>query len=128
MLYQRVIARQIFLHKFEIDKNRKFFFLANAKAVQKIRLGIIWNRINILKEEPKNNELEILPEIDLYSLLELALLENKYEFVNFLLENEIINLVKFLDIERLKRLYNYGTVFDLFLFNSVLSDLFFVFI
>ena len=70
----------------------------------------------------ENNNREKLTVDDLNELLEVALLENKYEFVNLLLKKEI-DLVKFLTNNRLKRLYNYGTVFDLFLFNSDLSEL-----
>jgi hypothetical protein len=41
----------------------------------------------------------------LFDLLHLALLENKYDIVSFLLQHEI-NLEKFLEYGRLKQLYN----------------------
>jgi hypothetical protein len=61
------------------------------------------------KEKEKTNEADKLKENELYDLLELALLENKYQFVNLLLECEI-DLGKFLTVERLKNLYNYEAV------------------
>ena len=61
------------------------------------------------KEREKTNEADKLKENELYDLLELALLENKYQFVNLLLECEI-DLQKFLTVQRLKDMYNYEAV------------------
>jgi hypothetical protein len=110
-LSKGIIVRQRIFKQIK-KKTKILFFLAKAKTAQKIELAIIWNRINIAKEEMKKERLEKLTENELHNLLELALLENKYQFVNLLLENEI-DLEKFLDIERLKKLYNYEAVLKL---------------
>ena len=57
------------------------------------------------KEKEKTKDDEKMKDTELEDLLELALLENRFQFVNLLLEQEI-NLKKFLTVERLKNLYN----------------------
>ena len=61
------------------------------------------------KEKDKIDEKDKLKDAELYDLLELALSENKFQFVNLLLENEI-DLKRFLDIKRLRKLYNIEAV------------------
>ena len=51
------------------------------------------------------HKLKKLSEDDRYDLLELALVENKPDFVNLLLDNEV-DLLNFLTLNRLNDLYN----------------------
>ena len=54
-------------------------------------------------------EKDKLTDSDLYGLLKLALLENKFQFVNMLLEHDI-NLEGILNIGKLKELYDFEAV------------------
>jgi len=73
-----------------------------------LKLAIKWNRIDLIKQIlfNKNNRGEIIfKTYQLESLMEIALIQNKYEIVELFLENGL-NLKTFLNTKRLYYFYN----------------------
>ena len=64
----------------------------------------------IEKTDREITQKNIFDQDDFNELLELALIENRAEFVNLLLDNCGFNLNSFLNSERLMKLYNNETV------------------
>ena len=81
-----------------VNENEKVKYYKNLK------LALQWNRGDIAKAEIFTGEEEFKSH-ELNSLMELALLENKPNFVELLLENGL-NLKEFLTMKRLLFLYN----------------------
>ncbi len=71
-------------------------------------MAIKWNQIDIAKSHIFNGE-EDLKTYQLFSLMELAIVENKPDFVELLIENNI-DLTAFLTERRLLFLYNSNKV------------------
>jgi hypothetical protein len=69
-----------------------------------LKLSLQWNRNDIAKADIFNGEEEFKSN-ELNNLMEMALLQNKPEFVELLLENGL-NLKSFLTLKRLYFLYN----------------------
>jgi hypothetical protein len=69
-----------------------------------LKLAITWNRYDIAKNDIFTGEENFHPK-DLEDLMELALVENKPNFVELLLENGL-NVKQFLTQRRLMFLYN----------------------
>lgn len=67
-------------------------------------MALKWNRIDIAKSEILTGE-DAFKNDELNTLMELALIEDRPEFVEILLENRI-NLYSFLTYKRLYFLYN----------------------
>ena len=91
----------------KILNNKEFYFKAESDKAQRIELAIKWNRLNDAKKEFQNSNTLGTNEIN--DLFEVALLENKREFVDLLLQNGV-EIFPFLTKERLKKLYNNETV------------------
>ena len=73
-----------------------------------------WNRIDLAKSDIFTGEETFKPE-QLLNLMEMALIENKPEFVELLLENGV-NLKTFLKTRRLYYLYNSHNVLKILVF------------
>ena len=69
-----------------------------------MKLALQWNRSDIAKTDIFTGE-EDFRQTQLAKLMEIALIQNKYEFVELMLENGL-NLKTFLTIRRLIVLYN----------------------
>ena len=97
---------------YEVFKlNVKLWILAQrVKHYENLKLAISWNRIDIARELIFTGDESFRPG-ELNNLLELALILNKPDFVELLLENNI-NIVEFLTCRRLYYLYNYDVVSD----------------
>ena len=80
------------------------------KHYENLKLAISWNRIDIARELIFTGDESIKPD-ELNNLLEMALILNKPDFVELLLENNV-NIVEFLTCRRLYYLYNYDVVSD----------------
>jgi hypothetical protein len=84
---------------------------AEANPIQRMTLSIKWNQYEATKMEMRSENFHSADDFDvnMYSLLETALVENRPKFVDLILEQEI-NLRNFLSSERLYRLYNSDNV------------------
>jgi hypothetical protein len=87
-----------------------FFFKAQKNNFdENLSLALKWNRIDIAKDYIFTGK-EISAQL-LGNLMEMALLENKSDFVSLFLDNDI-QLGKFLTVKRLKNLYNAQRVIE----------------
>ena len=85
----------------EFDKNS----IEKEERYNKMKISIEWNHINIGIEEMKKevNEESKMSNNEIQNLFENALLENKHQFVNLLLENGV-EIKEFLKLYRYKNL------------------------
>ena len=102
-----------------LNSKIKFAYLSYRKLAQRVKhfenlkLAISWNRIDIAREFIFTGDETFKPG-ELNSLLEMALVLNKPDFVELLLENNV-NIFEFLTNKRLYYLYNYDAVIIQFL-------------
>jgi hypothetical protein len=92
-------------------KNEFHLFHETARKDQhyeNLKLALLWNRDDIAKNDIFTGE-EEFKQYELYHLMEIALIENKPEFIELLLENGL-NLNSFLTFRRLIYLYNSAKV------------------
>ena len=103
------------MHFLKAQKNESF---------ENLRLALQWNRIDIAKSDIFNGEEKFTSE-QLFKLLEIALVEDKPEFVALLIENGVF-LEQFLTYGRLYYLYNsFKVIFVLFTTLIQTSNVFF---
>lgn len=97
-----------------IEDNLKHQFYENLK------LAIKWNRIDLAKSDIFTGEEDFRPS-ELIDLMEMALIQNKPEFVELLLENGVSLRKEFLTAARLFNLYNSKIVrvFFYFIFSTL---------
>ncbi len=112
--------------------------IAETNAYQRILLSIKWNRYEIAKKEIKNKWEQVyrilfkvsffevcnlyfflkLEQVEQHNLLEIALIEDRPNIVELMLDREI-NLIEFLTLERLESLHNHEAVCSLIIFRMV---------
>ena len=80
----------------KIDRKKKYY--------ENLKLAIQWNRHDIAKTDIFTGEENFEPN-QLANLMEIALIENKPQFVELLLENGL-NIKSFLTYRRMSFLYN----------------------
>jgi hypothetical protein len=73
-----------------------------------LKLALKWNQIEVARTNIFTG-LESFKENQLFDLLEIAIIENKPDFVELFIENNI-DLVEFLKRKRLLFLYNFNKV------------------
>lgn len=96
-------------------KFRCFYLIARKnKYYENLKLALQWNRNDIAKTDIFTGE-EEFQSYQLANLMEMALIQNKPEFVELLLENGL-NLKSFLTVRRLCFLYNSHKVYCALLF------------
>jgi hypothetical protein len=86
-----------------------YFLARKNKYYENLKLALQWNRSDIAKSDIFTGEEEFKP-YQLATLMEMALIQNKPEFIELLLETGL-NLKSFLTIRRLCFLYNSNKVF-----------------
>jgi len=86
----------------------------NLDSYENLKLSIKWNRIDVARKIFEIPELEIDSKKMQY-LLELALIENRPEFVELFFENQV-NVRDFLTMRRFYFLYNSNKVSSVYLF------------
>ena len=86
-------------------------------------LAITWNRVDIAKNDIFNGD-EVFKAKELFALFELALILDKPDFVELILESNL-NVYEFLSYKRLYYLYNSEIVYKLF--NNNNKKMFFYF-
>lgn len=82
---------------------------------ENLKLAIKWNRIDLAKSDIFTGEEDFRPS-ELIDLMEMALIQNKPEFVELLLENGVSLRKEFLTATRLFNLYNSKIVREFFYF------------
>ena len=92
----------------------------SRKHSEDLKLALKWNRIDLAKTYIFTGEEEFEPE-QLANLMEMALIQNKPEFVELLLENGV-DLKSFLKKRRLYYLYNSHIVIYLLKYFTFFTD------
>ena len=92
-----------------------FFYFKTLKAhktdyYENLKLAIKWNQVKIAKTHIFTGE-EKLSKLQRYSLMELAIVEDKSDFVELFIEMNLIDLSAFLTHRRLLFFYNSNKVF-----------------
>jgi hypothetical protein len=108
------------------NDNILFLTARRQERFENLKLALKWNRSDIAKTEIFTGDESFNP-VQLQSLMELAIIENKSDFVDILLENRV-NLSTFLTNRRLLYMYNADKVrfliFDLRHCSDRLNDFF----
>lgn len=87
-----------------------FILIVNkSQYFENLKLALKWNREDIAKSDIFTGEEYFAPN-ELQTLMQLALIYNRPNFVELLLDNGL-DLKSFLTVSRLQFLYNYQQVF-----------------
>ena len=81
-----------------------------------MKLAIKWNQIERVKTYINPQDTEKLSKKQLFNIMELAIIENRFDFVELLIDRSIEWVTEFLTKKRLLFFYNCTKVLNFFFF------------